>query len=67
MISVSENSLAEPEILFYKIIVVPSQDWVFVSTLAILFFMKHSWTNSLYLSFSFEWRIVVSILEKSNG
>jgi hypothetical protein len=30
------------------------------------FFMKHSWTNSINLSFSLEWAIVVQRVEKSN-
>ena len=37
---------------------------VFVSMLA--FVMKHSWSNIVNLSFSFDWGIVVQRVEKSN-
>jgi hypothetical protein len=55
MMSVSENSGRMGVIIFYIIRFVPFSEEVIGSarTLAI-FVVKHSWTNSFNLSFSFE-------------
>ena len=55
MMSVSENSGRMGVVFFYKIRFVPFLDEVFVSTRTLaIFVVKHSWTNSFNLSFSFE-------------
>ena len=51
MISISENFFVESDGFFnfiYKIRSVLSKHKVYVSTLAILFFMKNSWTKSVF-------------------
>ena len=49
---------------FYKLSTLPMTRYVYLCWP--FFYMKHSWTNSLNMSFSFEWVIVVQREGKSN-